>query len=97
VPDPTGTLKSNQVFLQMSSRKKDEQTGIHAGLITGDILVARSPCGMKSDVQKVEAVDNSALRIYSDVIVFPIQGSRSLASKLSGGDYDGDLVSKKWL
>lgn len=94
VPDPTGTLKPNQVFLQMSSRRKDEQTGIHAGLITGDILVARSPCGMKSDVQKVQAVDNSSLRIYSDVIVFSTQGSRSLASKLSGGDYDGDLVSK---
>jgi hypothetical protein len=95
VPDPTGTLKPNQVFLQMSSRKKDEQTGIHAGLITGDILVARSPCGMKSDVQKVQAVDISSLRIYSDVIVFSTQGSPSLASKLSGGDYDGDLVSKR--
>ncbi|KAI8328509.1 RNA dependent RNA polymerase-domain-containing protein [Chlamydoabsidia padenii] len=96
IPDPTGTLKPNEVFLQLSKRRVDEKTGIHAGLIVGDILVARSPCGMKSDVQKVQAVDNSSLRLYSDVVVFPTQGSRSLASKLSGGDYDGDLIFCCW-
>jgi hypothetical protein len=95
IPDPSGLLKPNEVFLQLSNRRIDEKTGIHAGLITGDILVSRNPCGLKSDFQKVQAVDCSALRVYSDVIVFPTQGTRSLASKLSGGDYDGDLVSRK--
>lgn len=92
IPDPTGILKPNEIFLQLSSRKVDEKTGFHAGLITGDVLVARNPCGLKSDIQKVRAVDYPKLRIYSDVVVFSIQGERSLASKLSGGDYDGDLV-----
>lgn len=95
IPDPTGLLKPNQVFLQLSNRRIDEKTGVHAGLITGDILVSRNPCGLKSDFQKVQAVDCSALRVYSDVIVFPTQGARSMASKLSGGDYDGDLVSRR--
>ncbi|CAO3589352.1 unnamed protein product [Absidia cylindrospora] len=96
IPDPTGILKPNEVFLQLSNRKVDEKTGIHAGLITGDILVTRNPCGLKSDIQKVRAVDCSVLRVYSDVIVCPIQGNRSLASKLSGGDYDGDLIFCCW-
>ncbi|KAI8335587.1 hypothetical protein BC941DRAFT_355571 [Chlamydoabsidia padenii] len=96
IPDPTGTLKPNEVFLQLSSRRIDEKTGIHAGLIVGDILVSRNPCGLKSDIQKVQAVDCSPLRVYSDVIVCPIQGFRSLASKLSGGDYDGDLIFCCW-
>ncbi|KAI8092751.1 RNA dependent RNA polymerase-domain-containing protein [Halteromyces radiatus] len=96
VPDPTGTLKPNEVFLQLSNRKIDETTGVHAGLIVGDILVTRNPCGLKSDVQKVTAVDSSALRVYSDVVVFSVQGDRSLASKLGGGDYDGDLIFCCW-
>lgn len=33
-----------------------------------------------------------ALRELQDVIVFSVQGTRSLASLLSGGDYDGDKV-----
>lgn len=32
------------------------------------------------------------LRELKDVIVFSVQGNRSLASLLSGGDYDGDKV-----
>ncbi|ORZ17965.1 RNA dependent RNA polymerase-domain-containing protein [Absidia repens] len=96
IPDPTGTLKPNEVFLQMSGRKVDPQTGTHVGLITGDIVVTRNPCGLKSDIQKVRAVDNSALRVYADVVVFSIQGPESLASKLGGGDYDGDLIFCCW-
>ncbi|CAO3643231.1 unnamed protein product [Cunninghamella blakesleeana] len=96
IPDPTGTLKPNEIFLQLSNRKVDEKTGFHAGLITGDVLVTRNPCGLKSDIQKVRAVDCPSLRLYSDVVVFPIQGERSLASKLGGGDYDGDLIFCCW-
>lgn len=35
---------------------------------------------------------SQALRELQDVIVFSVQGDRSLASLLSGGDYDGDKV-----
>lgn len=93
VPDPTGILNEGEVFLQLSNRRVDEITGIQAGLVVGDIIVARNPCGLKSDVQKVKAVDRPELRIYTDVIIFPTKGQRSLASMLAGGDYDGDIVS----
>lgn len=32
------------------------------------------------------------LRELQDVVVFSVRGDRSLASLLSGGDYDGDKV-----
>ncbi|KAI7880918.1 RdRP-domain-containing protein [Lichtheimia hyalospora FSU 10163] len=96
VPDPTGILNEGEVFLQLSNRRVDEKTGIQAGLVVGDIIVARNPCGLKSDVQKVKAVDRPELRIYTDVIIFPIKGQRSLASMLAGGDYDGDIVFCCW-
>ncbi|CAO3702893.1 unnamed protein product [Rhizopus stolonifer] len=96
IPDPTGTLEPDEIFLQLSSRRVDELTGICAGLITGDVIVTRNPCGLKSDVQKVKAIDCPALRMYTDIIVFPVKGEVSLASKLSGGDYDGDLIFCCW-
>ncbi|KAI8073189.1 RNA dependent RNA polymerase-domain-containing protein [Gongronella butleri] len=96
VPDPTGILEENQVYLRLSNRHVDERTGLYGGIILGDILVARNPCGVKSDVQKVQAVDCPDLRVYVDVIVFSVKGPRSIASKLSGGDYDGDLIFCCW-
>ncbi|KAI7848485.1 RNA dependent RNA polymerase-domain-containing protein [Circinella umbellata] len=96
IPDPTGVLEPGEVFLQLSGRRVDEKTGIPAGLVTGDLIVTRNPCGLKSDIQKVKAVDKSELRIYTDVIVFSVKGKRSLASYLGGGDYDGDIVFCCW-
>ncbi|KAG1229993.1 hypothetical protein CU097_005283 [Rhizopus azygosporus] len=96
VPDPTGLLKPDEVFLQLSTRRVDEKTGIRAGLVLGDVVITRNPCGLKSDVQKVKAVDCPALRMYTDIIIFPVTGDASLASKLGGGDYDGDLIFCCW-
>ncbi|KAI9314515.1 RNA dependent RNA polymerase-domain-containing protein [Dichotomocladium elegans] len=96
VPDPTGVLEEGEVFLQLSNRRVDEVTGITAGLVTGAMIVGRNPCGLKSDIQKVTAVDRPELRIYTDVIVFPTKGARSLASMLAGGDYDGDIIFCCW-
>lgn len=92
VPDPTGTLEPGEIFLQLSNRRVDEKTGIRAGQILGDVIVTRNPCALKSDVQKVKAVDCTALRMYTDLAIFSIKGETSLASQLSGGDYDGDIV-----
>lgn len=97
VPDPTGTLEPGEIFLQLSNRRVDEKTGIRAGQILGDVIVTRNPCALSSDVQKVKAVDCTALRMYSDLAIFSIKGETSLASQLSGGDYDGDIVSGKLL
>ncbi|KAL9551303.1 hypothetical protein MBANPS3_004328 [Mucor bainieri] len=96
VPDPTGTLEPGEIFLQLSSRRVDEKTGIRAGQILGDVIVTRNPCALASDVQKVKAVDCTALRMYSDLAIFSIKGETSLASQLSGGDYDGDIVFCCW-
>ncbi|CAO3699765.1 unnamed protein product [Rhizopus stolonifer] len=96
VPDPTGILEPNEIYLQLSTRKIDEKTGIRAGLILGDVVVTRNPCGLKSDIQKVKAIDCPELRMYTDLVVFSTKGESSLASKLGGGDYDGDLIFCCW-
>ncbi|KAI9480764.1 MAG: RNA dependent RNA polymerase-domain-containing protein [Benjaminiella poitrasii] len=96
IPDPTGTLEPGEIFLQLSSRRIDEKTNVRVGQILGDVIVTRNPCALKSDIQKVKAVDCSALRMYVDVVVFSVKGEVSLASQLSGGDYDGDIVFCCW-
>ncbi|CCO32155.1 hypothetical protein BN14_06209 [Rhizoctonia solani AG-1 IB] len=53
---------------------------------------------IREKINKVVAVNNHDLwsRGYYDVIVFSTKGDRSLASLLSGGDYDGDTVVMIW-
>ncbi|CUS10551.1 unnamed protein product [Tuber aestivum] len=99
VADPTGTLREGEVSLRFSAGFLDPKTLRRNQVITGDILVARNPAHIPSDIQKVKAVDiqsyhSLALRELQDVIVFSTQGDQSLASLLSGGDYDGD---KPWV
>lgn len=43
-------------------------------------------------MKAVDIENCPGLRELKDVIVFSVQGERSLASLLSGGDYDGDKV-----
>ncbi|KAK6713088.1 hypothetical protein SNK05_007542 [Fusarium graminearum] len=59
-----------------------------------DVIVARCPAHLPSDIQKVKAVFKPELRHLKDVVVFPFIGQEPLAGKLSGGDYDGD---KAWI
>ena len=96
VADPTGTLKPGEVSLHFSRGIEDKRTGRWRNFIEGDILVARVPAHLPSDVQKVRAVNNEHLRELKDVIVFSTQGMRSLAGMLSGGDYDGDRCWICW-
>lgn len=99
VADPTGTLKEGEVSLHFSQGLIDERTGRPRHTIQGEILVARNPALLPTDIQKVTAVDNRKLRELKDVIVFSTKGDKSLASLLSGGDYDGDKVCSplRWL
>lgn len=96
VADPTNTLREGEVSLHFSQGILDENTGIRRRLLEGEILVGRNPALLPSDIQKVRAVDNIYLRDIKDVIVFSVQGMRSLASMLSGGDYDGDKCWVCW-
>ena len=91
-----GILEPGEVYLHFS-RFADEMSGFSGGLLNGvDVLVARSPAHLVSDIQKVRAVFKVELLGLKDVIVFSTKGSPSLAAKLSGGDYDGDIAWVCW-
>ena len=97
IADPLAILEEDEVHIAFSSAFRDHKTGVDQTMLHGiDVLVARSPAHLPSDIQKVRAVFKPELRLYRDVIVFPSKGSVSLASKLSGGDYDGDKVWICW-
>jgi len=96
IPDFWDVLEENEVYLDLSSFK-DSLTGFEGTYLNGsDILVARNPAHYASDIQKVKAVSKVELHGLKDVIVFSTKGEVSLASKLSGGDYDGDLAWVCW-
>lgn len=96
VADFTGILEEGQVHLSFSTAF-DGGDQFHDTLLEGcDVLVARNPAHLPSDVQKVHAVSRAELRHLKDVIVFSTKGNTPLASLLSGGDYDGDIAWVCW-
>lgn len=96
LPDPTGTLEEDEVFLQFSDFT-DRSIGAKISRLTGPVLVTRAPAVGPIDVRKVKLVENEILReTYFDVLVCPIKGKNSLLHLLSGGDYDGDQVTVTW-
>ncbi|KAL6722297.1 hypothetical protein ACLMJK_001404 [Lecanora helva] len=97
IADPLGLLEEDQVHIGFSRGFRDKNLGFNEIMLHEiDILVARLPAHLPSDIQKVRAVFKPELRIYRDVIVFSSRGKASLASKLSGGDYDGDTAWICW-
>ncbi|KAL8950037.1 MAG: hypothetical protein Q9222_003897 [Ikaeria aurantiellina] len=91
IADPLVILEEDEVHLGFS-RPFDQELMLH----NINLLVARLPAALPSDIQKVRAVFKLELKNYRDVIVFPSRGSLSLATKLSGGDYDGDKAWVCW-
>lgn len=65
--------------------------------LAGRIAISRSPTNHPGDCRIVHAVGRLPKRVgerirhLHDCVVFPSQGSRSLPSKLAGGDLDGDV------
>lgn len=97
IADPYDVLQQGEVFCAMSKPWKDPQSGQESNFVHGfDGLVARNPANHPSDIQRVKFVFNTELQNFRDVIIFPSKGKRSLASLLSGGDYDGDEVWICW-
>jgi hypothetical protein len=88
VLDETNSLKENEVFVQISSVSNDGRTD--KTVIESECILFRNPCFHPGDVRVVRAVDYPALHHLVNVIVFPSQGYRDLASMCSGGDLDGD-------
>ncbi|CAG8698193.1 3235_t:CDS:2, partial [Ambispora leptoticha] len=101
IADPTGTLNPGEIFIQLDARAGlDVRTLLPFGVIEGDVIVTRTPCLLPSDICKVRAVNNPNLSKYSNIVIFPIKTQQpndgSLASRLSGGDYDGDTIFCCW-
>jgi hypothetical protein len=53
VADPTGTLREGEVSLRFSNGFLDPKTMRRNPVIVGDVLVARNPAHVPSDIQKV--------------------------------------------
>lgn len=97
VPDPYKCLEENEVYIGFSGSWENPKTGLKETVLDNvDVLVARNPAHLASDIQKRKAVYKYELRNFKDVIVFSTMGKIPLASLLSGGDYDGDTVTVIW-
>ncbi|KAF8536669.1 RNA dependent RNA polymerase-domain-containing protein [Trichophaea hybrida] len=98
IADPTGTLEEGEISLQFSKGFLDTTIQTRLDCIEGEVLVARNPAHLRTDIQKVRAVcpSHSGLRRLKDVVVFSTKGNIPLADMLSGGDYDGDKIWICW-
>lgn len=90
VPDPYGILEKDEIQLNFSQPWVCPDGQLLTTLWDLECLVFRSPGYLPSDVQRVKAVFRPELSHLLDVVIFPTKGEKPLASKLSGGDYDGD-------
>lgn len=87
--DETGTLNEGEVFIIISTDPKVARKQV----LTGRMIVTRSPALHPGDVQLVKAVDvplDHPLQKLSNCICFSQKGARDLPSQLAGGDLDGD-------
>lgn len=97
LPDFSGTLQENEVSFCMSEQPRDTDLSDQwDNWLEGDVLVGRAPTHFPSDMQRVRSVVAPSLRRFKDVVLFSIHGDRSLADKLSGGDFDGDQCIIIW-
>ncbi|CAG8619159.1 7239_t:CDS:2 [Funneliformis mosseae] len=101
IADPTKTLNPGEVFIQLDSDAgRDKSTGLPFGIIEDEVILARNPSCLPSDLVRVKAVKNMHLCNYFNVVIFPVnvasKGDFSLASYISGGDYDGDKIFCCW-
>lgn len=97
IADLGGNLAAGEIHFGFSEPIRDPTTGQSwSALQDVDVLVARNPAQRDSDIQKVRAVYHPNLAHCRDVVVFSTKGRRALASKLSGGDYDGDTFTVYW-
>jgi hypothetical protein len=97
VADPLGVLAPGQIHVQFSQPLQDVLTGEKFDNLNDQpVLVARQPACRISDMQKVRAIVHPDLKHLIDIVVFPSVGLIPLASKLQGGDYDGDTFWLCW-
>ena len=91
--DETGVLQEGEIYCAIH-----EEHGPR--LLTGEVVITRSPAMHPGDVQCVKAVDvppDNPLKALHNLVAFSRHGERDLPSQLSGGDIDGDLVGITYL
>ena len=89
IMDETGFLQEGQVYCPVQDEKE-------SNVLTGSVVVTRSPALHPGDIQVADAVEvpiDSPLRALHNCLVFSSKGERDLPSQLSGGDLDGDLYN----
>ena len=97
IADPYGILEPDEVHVGFSGTWKDLLTGTSTVILDGiDVLVARLPALLPSDIQRRKAVWHKELQHFRNVVVFSSKGEVPLADMLSGGDYDGDMPWLCW-
>ena len=89
IMDETDFLEESQIYCSLQNEEGSQ-------ILTGNVIITRSPALHPGDVQCVKAVvppSESPLQALYNVVVFSSKGSRDLPSQLSGGDLDGDLYN----
>lgn len=88
IADPTGTLKPNECYANLSGR----------GIVIQDVALIRNPCYHPGEILKLKAVATTEKRLSNlhNVVVLSSVGKRSIADMMQGGDYDGDAVIIVW-
>ena len=92
VLDYTGSLKANQMFLQIDRMNNNENKEV----IQGRAIVYRDPHPIPNDVRTVELIDVPELHHLVNCAVFPADGFFPLHLQCSGGDLDGDKYYVIW-
>ena len=95
-PDPYGELKPGEVYVGYPCDGLGGVQRDRSWNDRGDVVVTRNPCLHPGDVRKLVAVNNARLSDFlvgssGGIIFFSIQGDRSDADCMGGGDFDGDL------
>ncbi|CAI2372025.1 unnamed protein product [Moneuplotes crassus] len=98
VIDPYNCLDKGEVFIQINKSTKycRERNAEDTTLVSGKVLVTRSPCVHPGDLRILTAVDEPMLHDMVNVIVFSAKGDRPDQHKMGSGDLDGDIYWINW-
>ncbi|PVG01827.1 hypothetical protein CPB86DRAFT_823407 [Serendipita vermifera] len=95
LPDFSGKVPEGYISFTPPEPVYDSD-GVPVEFISGEVLVARHPALLVTDIRKVHLTYIPSLRSRPGVIFFSTLGERPLADILGGGDYDGDTVILIW-
>jgi RNA-dependent RNA polymerase len=99
VIDPYNCLNEGEAFVQICKNVppiKSENEDIEWELITGKVIVSKSPWVHPGDVRVLNCVSKNELKGYFNIIIFSCKGERPEPSKMAFGDLDGDVYWISW-